>query len=149
MIRLSFLSLLLVAALAASLAAATDASPEARIDQLGGRVTRDASGVATVVDLRNTPVEKEDVARLAELPGVKKLVLWGPAIGDDALPALKDYPALVDLTLQNTSVTDEGVRHLQAVEKLRSLSLNGSSGITNQAANTLAEMRDLTHISLP
>src|SRR4029077_2168919 len=63
-----------------------------------------------------------------------------PKIGDKELTLLRDVPELQSLNLDKTAVTDEGMREVAALGKLRVLSLTG----TQVTAKGIATLKNLT-----
>ena len=56
---------------------------------------------------------------------------------------------MVDLTLLNTAVNDEGVAQLEQLKDLRSLSFQGSAESTNDAMDVVSRMTNLVYFSAP
>ena len=101
------------------------------IDRLGGVFTRDD-------DVPDTPIVKvalpgpglidEDMVELKaleSLPDLKRLVLHFNPITDAALSVLRSFsPALQELDLEGTDVTDEGLTALREFRCLRAVNLD-------------------------
>ena len=117
-----WLGLLLAAAAAAATTGNTD-----WIEDLGGKVTRDAAGRVTGVDLRATWVTDTDLRKVAKLPHLTHLDLSLTHITDQGLQELKSLANVVDLSLRFAeSVTDEGMASIKGWKKLRRLDIHGT-----------------------
>jgi hypothetical protein len=98
------------------------------IERLGGQFRRDEKvpGQPVVeVDLAVTKVTDEDLALLANLPGLRRLDLTLTPITDKGLERLKGLPGLEELTLVCPDITKKGVEQLQGMAGLRRLVLHG------------------------
>lgn len=97
------------------------------IEDLGGAVTRDASGQVTGVDLRATWVTDTDLRKLAQFPKLTHLNLSLTRITDQGMQELKNLPGIVDLNLRFAEyVTDEGLAAVKNWRKLKRLNVHGT-----------------------
>jgi len=97
------------------------------IEDLGGTVTRDASGEVTGVDLRATWVTDTDLRKLAQFPKLTHLDLSLTRITDQGMQELKGLPGIVDLNLRFAEyVTDEGLAAVKEWKKLKRLNVRGT-----------------------
>ena len=79
-----------------------------------------------------------------ELQHLRSLRLGGP-LEDEDLALLKNLPALRDLDLGGSTVTDEGLLHLQYLENLETLGLARASNVTDQGLSYVPKgVRELT-----
>jgi len=71
---------------------------------------------------------------VAALPNLQRLNTWGRNISDKTLALLKDKN-LVSLELDDTEVSDEGMKHLKGMTNMESLHLRrdfvGDPGVEN------------------
>src|SRR3954466_16094780 len=114
-------SAVVVAALIASVVQA--ASLDERVAELRGKVQK-VGGTIVGVDLENAEVTPADVEAVGMAAELKSLVLWGAAIDDKSLDAIRDLKKLESLTLKNTSVTNAGLKKLAQFPALRQLNLH-------------------------
>ena len=131
---------------------ADEAAAVAKIELLGGRITRDEArpdrpviGVTfpedshvrakflgvlkslphlTELDLSGTQITDAGLAEIEGLPELTKLRLYDTRITDAALDSLKTLPKLATLNLSRTEVTDRAVRVARAIENLHNLDLS-------------------------
>jgi hypothetical protein len=97
------------------------------IEDLGGAVTRDASGEVTGVDLRATWVTDTDLRKLTGFPSLTHLDLSLTRISDQGVQELKSLPGVVDLNLRFSEyVTDEGLAAVKQWKKLKRLNVHGT-----------------------
>ena len=89
------------------------------IEAADGKVTRDAAGRVTGVDLRATWVTDTDLRKLMRLPHMTHLDLSLTHITDQGMQELKNAPGIVDLNLRFAEyVTDEGLAAIKGWKKL-------------------------------
>ena len=113
------------------------------IDDLGGAVTRDASGEVTGVDLRATWVTDTDLRKLAEFPKLTYLNLSLTRITDQGMQELKNLPGIVELNLRFAEyVTDEGLAAVKGWKNLKRLNVHG----TKISDTTLEHISGITTI---
>lgn len=83
-----------------------------RVDEIAGSI-RYHGKKAVGIKARKNPATDDDVKVFAELMDLEELELQGETITDAAVNYLVGLPALHHLSLENTSITDEGVANLQ------------------------------------
>lgn len=117
---------LLVFALAAP--AATLKPGDTRwIEDLGGKVARDAQGRVTAINLRGTWVGDADLRRLGEFPELGALDLSLTHITDQGMQELKGLRGITDFNLYFAEyITDEGIAAIKDWKRLRRLNLHGT-----------------------
>jgi Leucine-rich repeat (LRR) protein len=97
------------------------------VDEVGGKVVRDASGRVTGVDLRGSWVSDTDLRKLAQLPYLEFLDLSLTRITDQGMQELKNARGIVELNLHYAEyVTDEGLAALKGWKKLKRLDVKGA-----------------------
>jgi hypothetical protein len=97
------------------------------VSSVGGRITRDAEGRITGVNLRGRWVTDTDMRELAQLPHLTHLDLSLTRVTDQGLLELKNAPGIVELNLHYAElVTDEGVSAVKGWKKLKRLSVRGA-----------------------
>ena len=87
--------------------ASDDPAAVAAIEKIGGKVTRNANGAVTGVDLSQASVKDFDFALLKKLPALARLELFGADVNNATLDKLQGLK-LKELVLENTEITDEG-----------------------------------------
>jgi Leucine-rich repeat (LRR) protein len=103
------------------------ADPSAWIEAAGGVVTRDSAGQISGVDLRSSWVTDSDLAELAALPALTQLDLSMTRITDRGLLELKQASHIADLSLWYAEmVTDQGLAVLKDWKGLKRLNLRGT-----------------------
>ena len=136
------------AVLVAAAAAPNDAQLTARINQLAGRLERDADGAIVTIDLSNRPATDDDLRLLAAAPSLQRLLLWGPDITDAGLDHLASLDKLNYLGLDNTMVSDAGLPKLAELDGLKSLVFQRSIQVTNDGMAAVAKLPNLTYLTL-
>ncbi len=146
----------------------------ARVEGLGGSVTRDArlpekpvigidlhatktkdadlellQGLANLrtLNLYGTVITDAGLMQVTGLPGLRTLYLNDTAITDDGLQSLQRLTGLQELSLYHTRVTDDGLRSLGSMTGLQNLTLSGA-GITDRGLQNLKRLRDLRQLVL-
>ncbi|MEZ6107172.1 MAG: hypothetical protein R3B96_13895 [Pirellulaceae bacterium] len=118
-----------------------------RIEAAGGVITRDdESGMVTAIDLSGSLAP--DDSALEVLPvfgGLKKLVLYGPAITNDTMDVVSSLKNLEYLDLTRTAVGDPGLAKLTGLQKLRFLQLFRCD-VTDEGFKSLAMLPRLEQI---
>jgi Leucine-rich repeat (LRR) protein len=92
----------------------------------GGLVALKPLTTLTELNLSDTPMNKNDLPTLAALKGLRRLVLDGTGIVNDArLVDLKALPDLAELSLARTKLTEAVLVQLKGFPSLRRLVLDG------------------------
>jgi Leucine-rich repeat (LRR) protein len=120
----------------------------ARVRQLGGKVELGPSGRVVKVDLMDIQTSDQDVAAIAALGDLAWLRLWGPAITDDGVRQLRKLPRLRKLQLLFTSMTDQGADCLAGMTTLEALDLRGCARLDDRALLPLEKLSRLTSLKL-
>jgi hypothetical protein len=118
-----------------SLRAANEAEDKAvaAIQKLGGKVERDdkrAGSPVVTVDLMRDKIKDADLACLADLREVTSLKLDNTGLTDEGLKHLKGLKNLRRLTVSFTGVSDEGLKQLKGLEKLEFLHVGYCAKVT-------------------
>jgi len=100
----------------------------------------------TTLSFRDSTLISGALSTLVPLKKVIALDLEGAKCDYDELKSIVDFRRLEFLSLRKTVVDDEFVKSL-SVLRIRSLWLSGTS-VTNRAALSLSQMRNLDHIDL-
>lgn len=87
------------------------------------------------------------VLRLAGLPNLKRLRIYGKAFDDAKAKTISGLPALIAVTFQDTSVTDEGASVLAELNELQETSLMNSP-VTDKALVSISTLPKLTKLNL-
>jgi hypothetical protein len=93
------------------------------IQRVHGHVLTDEQGHVTRIDFRGVQVRDDELAPLSRFPYLERLVLDDSSIGNAGLAHLEGLKNLKELSLRGTNVTDEGLPHLQKVPALREMDL--------------------------
>jgi hypothetical protein len=117
------------------------------LDQLGGRITRDANlpGNPVVdVDLAGTRITDLWLRLLPELERVQSLNLEGTRITDAGMKELRRLTELQSLNISRTRITDAGLKELTGLKNLRTLDLD----VTDVSDAGLKELKALRGLQL-
>jgi hypothetical protein len=85
--------------------AAAEAETAVKIEALGGRVYRNAAGQVDIVDLQGKVFGDEHLGLLQAFPALRNLSLDGSRVTDAGLEQLLNVPLLEEVSLRRTSVT--------------------------------------------
>ena len=154
MMRFQF-ALIVIAVLAAPLVVADDHSVEsnaiAKIELLGGRVTRDETlpsrPVIAVEFQENMRFNDGYLHLLKSFTSLTSLNLAGSRITDAGLKEIRDLKSLTLLNLYLTKVSDAGLRELVGLQNLTFLSLSNTN-ITDASMKEIGEFRKLKTLEL-
>ena len=87
------------------------------------------------------------VLRLAALPNLKRLRIYGKEFDDAKAKSISGLPALIAVTFQDTSVTDDGASVLAELNELQDISLMNSP-VTDKALVAISTLPKLTKLKL-
>jgi hypothetical protein len=90
---------------------------------------------------------KEAFDSLKELPQLKRLVLIGTPVGDDALARLGELPQCRELVIMDGKVTDAGLAYVGAMRQLTKLELHNLS-LTDAGLEHLSGLHRLKRLDL-
>ena len=90
--------------------AAAEAETAAKIESLGGRVYRNAVGQVDIIDLKGKVFGDEHLQMLHAFPALRNLSLDGSRVTDAGLEQLLNVPLLEEVSLRRTSVTAAAAR---------------------------------------
>jgi RNA polymerase sigma-70 factor (ECF subfamily) len=99
------------------------------------------------LSLYHMPIEPNDLAHLAAVPGLQTLLMTGNSLSDEALGKLEKFRALRFLVLESTAVTDKGLAQLKEVKTLARLHLAGDK-IDDKALQSVREVKGLKRLRL-
>lgn len=123
----------------------------AKIELLGGKVTKDDSLLAQPVieiDLRGSQRFRDaHVLLLKQFPNLRSLSLQELSITDQGLIELGKLTALTKLNLFGTSISDAGMTHVGKLTELRTLQL-GDTRITDAGLKELSGLTELRTLVL-
>ncbi len=108
-----------------------------RIEKGGGEVSRDGPGGRVDMVLLTPSATDADLAGLCELRAMHSLWLTDARVSADGLRAVAGLPRLRNLYLQGDNVTDAGLRHLEAMQGLRVLRVDGCPNVTEAGVERL------------
>jgi len=120
------------------------------IEALGGDVVRGPDGNIVEVSLARTWASNNDIERIIEIKGLKRLDLSFTYVSDAGIESLQQLQQLEELTLDATeAITDAAASYLRANKHLRKLVLRGTDitdvGMPYLAALTGLKSLDLSH----
>src|SRR5271168_1662338 len=120
------------------------------IEGLGGQVVRGPDGNIVEVSLARTWASNNDIERVVEIKGLKRLDLSFTYVSDAGIERLQQLQQLEELTLDATeSITDAAASYLRANKQLRKLVLRGTDitdvGMPYLAALTGLKSLDIAH----
>jgi len=84
---------------------------------------------------------------LDEFPNLETLDFADSRIDDDVLVAFAQFKLLRKIRLNNTPITDSGIRHLSALHNLAKLYIGGT-GVTDACFETLSQLPSLRYVYL-
>lgn len=100
------------------------------------------------LNLDKSPVTNDGLAKIGPLVDLRELSLSQTRITDDGLSTItRNFPGLTGLILNRTMITDNGIKELEKLSRLDSLSLY-QVAITDATCKTLARLPNLQNISL-
>ena len=131
-----------------AVALARAADPADWILSAGGTITRGPNGQITGVDLESSWVTDSDLARLAVLPALSNLNLSLTRVSDHGLLELRKAPNITTLDLRYAeTVTDEGVQAVRGWKHLKKLNLRGTK-VTDTCLQHLSTVTSLESLDL-
>ncbi|WP_417393498.1 hypothetical protein [Gimesia sp.] len=126
-----------------------------KLKQLGARWKRNQHGQVYWLFLKRLPLADDDLLVLKELPEVQTLTLRGVhtikgnRFTDEGLRHLVHLPKLRYLDLSvNFRLTDAGLRYLVPLKKLKHLDLSGCRRFTDACGASLAQLTSLQTLKL-
>jgi internalin A len=131
-------------------AEAPEADIARSIEAVGGQVVRGTDGNIVEVSLARTWASNNDIERVVEIKGLKRLDLSFTYVSDAGIERLQQLQQLEELTLDATeAITDAAASYLRANKHLRKLVLRGTDitdvGMPYLAALTGLKSLDLSH----
>ena len=99
------------------------------------------------IDLRATQATNADMAMVAKITELERLLLIGLPLTDSGLQTLSGLRNLTVLEISNTKVTDAGLKHLLPLKKLRGLTLDGMP-ITDAGVKLAAQLPELAVLKI-
>jgi Leucine-rich repeat (LRR) protein len=118
------------------------------IEALGGTVVRGPDGNIIEVSLARTGAADNDIERVVQIKGLKRLNLAFTYVTDVGIERLRELQQLEELTLDATeSITDASTSYLRANKQLRKLVLRGTD-ITDVGMPALATLTNLKSLDL-
>lgn len=148
---MSSMKVLLAVVVTAIVVSAADV-PQANIarslEGLGGQVVRGPDGNIVEVSLARTWATNNDIERVIEIKGLKRLDLSFTYVSDAGIERLQKLPQLEELTLDATeAITDAAVSYLRANKSLKKLVLRGTD-ITDVGMPYIATLTGLKSLNL-
>ncbi len=148
-----FALVLVILPLAQAAEPLTEKAAEAAIVKFGGRVIHDMSVGARgnpvlTVGLDGTDAKTFDAAWLKPFPKLNRLTLAGTKNVDGLLKNLGGLPNIRSLGLDNSDVTEEGLKALAGMKNLADLDLSGVKKPTAKAFAALADCTKLEMLNL-
>jgi internalin A len=118
------------------------------IEGLGGQVVRGPDGNIVEVSLARTWASNNDLDRVVEIKGLKRLDLSFTYVSDPGIERLQQLQQLEELTLDTTeAITDAAAAYLRANKHLRKLVLRGTD-ITDIGMPYIAVLTGLKSLDL-
>src|SRR5258706_12859399 len=123
------------------------------IEAQGGEVVRGADGSIVEVSLASTWATDNDIERIVELKGLKRLDLSFTYVADKGIERIQQLQQLEELTLDTAEfITDAATSYLRANRRLRKLVLRGTDitdvGLPYIASLTALKSLDLSYTML-
>ena len=118
------------------------------IDELGGRVSHNASGQIVEVNLRGSWINDAEMIQLSRLPQLQRLDLSHTRITDEGLLRLKSAPQIVELKLFYAElITDQGMTAIRNWKQLKRLNVRGTR-ISDGTLEILSRMTQLEALDI-
>ncbi len=139
-------------AMAAGIASRAADLPQASvarwIEAQGGEAVRGPDGSIVEVSLARTWATDNDIERIVELKGLKRLDLSFTYVSDKGIERIQQLQQLEELTLDTAEfITDAATSYLRANRRLRKLNLRGTD-VTDISLPYLAELTALRSLDL-
>lgn len=99
------------------------------------------------IDLRNSQATDVDMAEVAKVNDLERLLIIGRPITDAGLARIIGLRDLNVLEMAETKVTDAGVKHVAGLKKLRGLSLDHTT-ITDASLKIAAQLPELAVLKI-
>ncbi|MCA9246171.1 MAG: hypothetical protein KDA42_03620, partial [Planctomycetales bacterium] len=148
--RLACACAALLAAGPAIAAEADDPSAITALNKLATSLKHDDDGFVIEVNFRGAQIDDAALAHLAGLARIKSVLLNDTAISDDGLKTIGQLTTLANLDLRGCKVSNDGMAHLVGLDKLRALRLSGQSGATTVDDDGMQSIGKLTAlVALP
>jgi len=146
--RISYFVALIAIATTVAAAELPQANIARSIEGLGGQVVRGTDGNIVEVSLARTWASNNDIERVVEIKGLKRLDLSFTYVSDAGIERLQQLQQLEELTLDATeSITDAAASYLRANKHLKKLVLRGTD-ITDVGMPYLATLTGLKTLDL-
>jgi hypothetical protein len=113
-----------------------------------GSEAPDKSIVEIFVPGNDVEMSAADYAGLRAFKRLKKVVFSGCFITDEFLEHLADLRLIEEMELRACSVSDEGLRWLKDLDKLRHLSITVGRSVTDRGIRYIAKMKNLEKLEL-
>ena len=118
------------------------------IRAMGGEVVV-TLGKVVRINLSSKPVTDVDLETLGQFTDLQSLSLADTTITDDGLRHLALFKRLRELTLSGCpNISGAGLKHLQALRSLYKLQLSGNRQLDNEAIRALWPMRSLGKLDI-
>ncbi|MDP7303490.1 MAG: hypothetical protein QGG09_10335, partial [Pirellulaceae bacterium] len=125
---------------------ADDAAVVAAFEAMATDIVLNSDGQVTEVSFRGAEIDDSLLSYLSGLPRLQSLLLNDTAITDAGLKLVGKLTSLRNLDLRGCGVSNEGLAHLTELENLRALRLNGESGATTVDDDGLESVAKLTNL---
>ena len=121
-----------------------------RVNERGGQFAFDEAGNLVDVDLASdrVSVADADLPCLLALPHLKRLKLSGGGISDVGVRQIGSIAGLEELSLQDAQIDDEGLKPLENLKNLSSLTIRRSPRVTDSAIEHLLQLPKLSKLGL-
>ena len=123
--------------------------PDAKLEELGGAIRRDAEGNPITLHFRvKVRVDDEALRQVGELRHLTELDLDRTPITDKGLAFLQRLDKLRRLGLRGTRITSDGLKQLEALSALEELQLASCGKVTDAAIPTLKRFVKLRRLGV-
>lgn len=89
-----------------------------------------------------------DLPYLNEFPNLRSASFSGSNLTDDGLACISNCSKIQSLNLQETEITNEGIKYLKKLENLSDLRLKGNPQLTNDCISNLAALDFLFNLQI-
>lgn len=89
-----------------------------------------------------------ELFNLNQFPNLKSASFSGSNLNDEGLTHISNCSEIENLNLQETEITNEGIKYLKKLSKLKHLRLKGNPQLTNDCISYLMEIENLHNLQI-
>ena len=120
----------------------------AALEQSATQLKRNGRGNVIEVSFRGAQISDADLAPLTGLPELRSVLLNETAISNQGLKTLGQLASVQNLDLRGCPVGNDGLAHLVGLKKLRALRLSGQNNMTTVDDDGMVHVAHLTSLEV-